>query len=82
MRYRLINLIEIKMKKIPKSSGMRNKIVIQELKSLEKTYKNIIEEAELNLDTYFASEYDYADALLYSIHAILGHYGVKEYIND
>ncbi len=69
-----------KMKKIPKSSGVRNKIVIQELKSLEKTYKNIIEEAELNLDTYYTSEYDYADILLYSIHAILEHYGVKEYI--
>jgi len=69
-----------KMKKIPKSSGVRNKIVIQELKSLEKTYKNILENTEL--ETYYTSEYDYADTLLYSIHAILAHYGVKKYIND
>ena len=66
-----------KMKKIPKSSGVRNKIVIQELKSLEKIYTNILENTELD-----TSEYDYADILVYSIHAILAHYGVKKYIND
>jgi hypothetical protein len=69
-----------KMKKIPKSSGVRNQIVIQELKSLEKTYNNILENTEL--ETYYTSEYDYADILLYSIHAILEHYGVKKYTND
>lgn len=73
-----------KMKKIPKSSGVRNKIVIQELKSLEKTYTNIMENIEFSVDIteLDKSEYDYADILIYSIHAILAHYGVKKYIND
>jgi len=44
---------------------------------LEKTYTNVLENTELD-----TSEYDYADILLYSIHAILAHYGEKEYIND
>ena len=65
-----------KMKKIPKSSGVRNKIVIQELKSLEKTYTNVLENTELD-----TSESNYADILLYSIYTILAHYGEKEYTN-
>jgi hypothetical protein len=77
-----LNLIEMKkMKKIPKSSGVRNKIVIQELKRLEKIYTNIMEN-EVNNESDTSDEYDYADILLYSIHAILAHYGVKKYIND
>jgi len=69
------------MKKIPKSSGVRNKIVIQELKRLEKIYTNIMEN-EVNNESDTSDEYDYADILVYSIHAILAHYGVKEYTND
>jgi hypothetical protein len=39
-------------------------------------------ESSMDITELNKSEYDYADILLYSIHAILAHYGVKEYIND
>ena len=56
-----------KMKKIPKSSGVRNKIVIQELKSLKKIYKKI---QFLDLE-----EMQNINLLLFSIDVILNYYG-------
>jgi len=78
MHHGLLNLIEMKkMKKIPKSSGVRNKIVIQELKSLEKTYTNIVDDSPSG-----STEGVYATNLLWCIYGILEHYGEKEYTKE